>query len=70
VENAAPTLTNDIAARQQAAAERWGGTTASTDEAGAGGQPANTPSPATTPSRKIEKDLELRLHGPEEDLEL
>jgi hypothetical protein len=37
---------------------------------GQGTQPTNTPSPTATSSHKIEKDLELRRDGPEDDLDL
>jgi hypothetical protein len=35
-----------------------------------GVQPNNTPARTNTPDLKIEKDLELRRNGPEDDLEL
>jgi len=68
---AAPSASNDLDARQQLAAERWAAREQHAPAAGQGAQPTNTPSPtAATPSHRIEKDLELRRDGPEDDLEL
>jgi Ti-type conjugative transfer relaxase TraA len=62
-------LANDLDARQQAAAERW----AARQQGPTPGQdarPSTTPAPSRTPDLKIDKDLELRRDGPEDDLEL
>jgi Ti-type conjugative transfer relaxase TraA len=64
----AASATNDIDARQQAAAERWATRQQQAPTAGQGAQPKNTPTPG--PSQKMDKDLELRRDGPEDDLEL
>jgi hypothetical protein len=60
---------NDIEARQQAAAERWAARQHK-PVPGQGAQLTNTPAINKTPDIKIDKDLELRREGPEDDLEL
>jgi len=57
---------DDIDARQQAAAERWAARQHQPTVLGQGAQPTYT----QTPDVKIDKELELRREGPEEDLEL
>src|SRR5882672_151025 len=65
-----PSPANDLEFRQQAAAERWAAKQHQPAGPGQGTRPTNTPSLTATPTHKIEKDLELRREGPEEDLEL
>jgi Ti-type conjugative transfer relaxase TraA len=64
-----PEPMNDIDAKQQAAAERWAARQHSPTP-GQGAQPRNIPSPTPSHAPKMERDLELRRDGPEEDLEL
>jgi hypothetical protein len=51
-------------------AERWAARQQHSPTPGQGAEPTNTPSPAQTPDLKIDKDLELRRDGPEDDLKL
>jgi hypothetical protein len=61
---------NDLESRQQAAAERWAARQQQPPAPGQGAQPSNTPDSTQTLERRIDKDLELRRDGPEDDLEL
>jgi hypothetical protein len=54
----------DLESRQQAAAERWAARQHQPPAPGQGAEPSSAPSP------KINKELELRRDGPEDDLEL
>jgi hypothetical protein len=60
---------NDIDAKQRAAAERWAARQHSPTP-GQGAQAPNTHSPTPSQGHKMERDLELRRDGPEDDLEL
>jgi Ti-type conjugative transfer relaxase TraA len=59
---------NDIDSRQQRAAERWADRQKAGPVPGQGAGPVKTQSPS--PSQKIDRDLELRRDGPEDELEL
>jgi len=61
---------NDIEFRQQAAAERWAARQHQPTVTGQGAQPSHTPDHTQTPDPKIDKDLELRRNGTEDELEL
>jgi Ti-type conjugative transfer relaxase TraA len=65
----APTPSNDIGARQQAAAERWAARQ-HTPTPGQGVQPSNTHTPANKPDLELDRAPKMRREGPEDDFEL
>jgi Ti-type conjugative transfer relaxase TraA len=66
----APAATNDLDARQQAAAERWAARQHNPPAPGQGTQPTKTHPPSNRPELKMDRTPELRRDGPEEDLEI
>jgi hypothetical protein len=62
--------TNDLDARQQAAAERWAARQQNLPAPGQGVERTNTHTPSNSPDLKFDRTPELRREGPEDDLEL
>ena len=67
-EQLSPLPTLDISARQQAAAERWASRQKAAPAPGQSAQPTHAKTPS--PSQKLDRDLELRRDGPEDEMEL